>query len=151
MKQLQLQFSDENVKFYWIDGICHFEVAKQLKLVERGSKNIERSYLFLYNQKTYEYALWKGSKLNKFWQKKDVFRWVKSLRNPANISKVKFGIDFENRNCARQQNKVEKKQTEKVQKQAQKQTNKKPEQPKQTQSQTQSQTRKTREVNEDEL
>jgi len=94
LKELQLEFSDENVKFYWIDGICHFEVGKQLKLAEKGSKLIDKSYLFLYNEKTYEYVAWKGSKYNKFWQKKDVFRWVKSLRIPANIGKVKFGIDF---------------------------------------------------------
>lgn len=91
---MQIAFSDLPFKYYWIDGLCHFEVGKQLKLTPKGSNNIERSYLFMYNEKTNRYALWKGNKYNQFWLKKDVFRWVKSLRNQSNIGKIKFGIDF---------------------------------------------------------
>ena len=100
---MQIAFNDEPFKYYWIDGTCHFEVGRQLKLTPKGQKNIDKSFLFLYNEKTYKYALWKGNKHSKFWIKKDIFRWVKALRNPANISKVKFGIDFEDRKCVRKQ------------------------------------------------
>jgi hypothetical protein len=29
---MQITYSEEGYKFYWIDGVCHFEVGKQLKL-----------------------------------------------------------------------------------------------------------------------
>jgi hypothetical protein len=48
----------------------------------------------LYKEKGNEYALWRASKLNKFWDKKSAFRWVKSLRNPNVIGRIKFGIDL---------------------------------------------------------
>jgi hypothetical protein len=91
---MQVLFSEEGFKYYWIDGKCHFEIGKQLKLVEKGAKTIDRSFLFLYKEKSNDYALWKGGKINKFWDKKNVFRWLKSLRNPQNIGRIKFGIDM---------------------------------------------------------
>ena len=72
-------------------------------MVPKGVKFIDKSFLFLYNEKTNHYALWKGNKYTTFWVKKDIFRWVKSLRNPENISRVKFGIDFENKKCEKKE------------------------------------------------
>jgi hypothetical protein len=40
---------EENLSFYWIDGLCHYEVAKQLKLIPKEQKLINQSYLFVYN------------------------------------------------------------------------------------------------------
>lgn len=98
---MQIAFSDSGFKFHWIDGICHYEIAKQLKLTEKGSKLIDRSHLFLYREKGNEYALWKGGKINKFWDKKEAFRWVKSLKKETNIGRIKFGIDVEDKPCVR--------------------------------------------------
>jgi hypothetical protein len=143
LKEMQIAFSDLPFRYYWIDGICHFEVGKQLKLAPKGAKLIDKSFLFLYNEKTNQYALWKGNKLNKFWVKKDAFRWVKSLRNPANLSRIKFGIDFENRKCERKS--APKKTPEKPQEKPQKET-------RTTQTKPQQQTKQTRrEVRSDEL
>ena len=72
-------------------------------MAPKGVKFIDKSFLFLYNEKTNNYALWKGNKYTTFWVKKDIFRWVKSLRNPENISRVKFGIDFENKKCEKKE------------------------------------------------
>jgi len=70
LKELQISFSEQGFKFYWIDGICHYEIGKQLKIVEKGSKLIDRSYLFYFSEKNNDFALWKGGKINKFWDKK---------------------------------------------------------------------------------
>ena len=94
MKELKLAYSEEGYNFFWIDGICHYEVGKQLKMTEKGAKLIDRSYLFPYQEKGNVFSLWKAAKLNKFWDKKAVFRWLKSLRNPAALSRIKFGIDL---------------------------------------------------------
>ena len=37
---MKLTFTDEGYKFYWIDGICHFDVPKQLKFLKKKEKVI---------------------------------------------------------------------------------------------------------------
>lgn len=97
LKELNLEFSESGYKFYFIDGICHWEVARQLKLLDKSSKIIDRSYLFYYSEKDNTYALWKGNINKPLWNKKDIQRWIKSLRRTENIIKLKLGIDLEDK------------------------------------------------------
>lgn len=75
----------------WIDGICHWDVARQLKLLKKKEKVIDRSYVFYYNEKDITYNLWESRKI---WDKKDLEKWVKSLRNTRKINYLKFAIDI---------------------------------------------------------
>lgn len=36
---------------------------------------------------------------NKYWVKKDVKKWLKNLREPGSIKRLKFGIDIEDKRC----------------------------------------------------
>jgi hypothetical protein len=35
MKELKLELSEAGFNFVWIDGICHWDIAKQLKLLDK--------------------------------------------------------------------------------------------------------------------
>jgi hypothetical protein len=48
---MKLELSDQDFKFYWINGLCHFEIGKQLKIVDRKNKFIEKSYVMFYLEK----------------------------------------------------------------------------------------------------
>ena len=54
------------------------------------------SYVFYYDEKDTSFSLWKSKK---FWDKKDLKKWVKSLRNSKTIGHLKFGLDLEERAC----------------------------------------------------
>jgi len=45
--------------FYWMDGICHWDIAKQLKLIPKSQKLIDQSYIFYYQEKDNNYSLMK--------------------------------------------------------------------------------------------
>ena len=93
-------FEEEGYKFYWIDGICHWDIAKQLKILKKKEKVIEKSYIFFYREKDSGYSLWKTSK---FWNKKELIHWIKSLRNSKTIKSLKFGIDIEDKICEKKE------------------------------------------------
>ena len=50
----------------------------------------------MYREKDMTYSMWKTGK---FWDKKELIRWVKSLRNGKNLKNLKFGIDIEDKEC----------------------------------------------------
>ena len=83
-----------------MDVICHWEVAKQLKLLKKKEKIVEQSNVLMYREKDTAYSLWKTGK---FWDKKELIRWVKSLRNNKNVKNLRFGIDVEEKVCERKE------------------------------------------------
>ncbi len=44
-------------------------------------------------------TLMKSQGNNKYWVKKDVTKWIKTLKQPNNIQRLKFGIDIEDKKC----------------------------------------------------
>lgn len=94
LKQLKLKMSDMGYNFVWIDGICHWDVAKQLKLLGKKQKVIDRSYLFYYQEKSNNYSLMKSIEENKYWVEKDVKKWLKNFKSKGQIKRMKFGIDI---------------------------------------------------------
>lgn len=95
LKEMKLSFEDQ-FKFVWIDGICHWDIAKQMKILKKKEKVIDRSYVFFYEEKDTWFSQWSSKK---FWDKKNMKRWIKSLRNSGNISHLKFGLDMEDVVC----------------------------------------------------
>lgn len=95
LKELKLQY-EELFRFVWIDGICHWDVPRQLKILKKKEKVIDRSYIFFYNEKDMAYNLWESKK---FWDKKELEKWIKSLRNNRKINHLKFALDIEDRIC----------------------------------------------------
>lgn len=95
LKETKLEF-EEQFKFVWIDGICHWDIPKQLKILKKKEKTIDRSYVFLYDEKDTSFSQWTSKK---FWDQKDLKRWVKSLRNSRTIGHLKFALDMENKVC----------------------------------------------------
>ena len=95
-------FAEEGYKFFWIDAICHWDVAKQLKILKKKEKVVDKSNVFMYREKDMAYSMWKTGK---FWDKKELIRWVKSLRNSKNVKSLKFGIDIEDKVCEKKEKK----------------------------------------------
>lgn len=65
-------------------------------MLKKKEKVIDRSYVFFYNEKDITYSLWESKK---FWDKKELEKWIKSLRNTRKINHLKFAIDIEDRIC----------------------------------------------------
>ena len=74
----------------WLDGNCHKEILSEFKI-----KPDQLSALAYFNEKTNQFALYAG----KYWIRKEVKKWLKSLRSQPKLQRLKYSLDMESKAC----------------------------------------------------
>lgn len=74
----------------WLDGHCHKEILRDFLI-----KPEQLSSLVFFNEKTNQYKVYAG----KYWIRKEVKKWLKSLRTQTKLQRLQYSLDMVSRVC----------------------------------------------------